>query len=99
MLALSSAFYIDFRQIYSPKSLGLWFLPGLSTSSKTPPSLFCQTPLLNLQTVQGPPPFLGNSPPTYLFFVNPSSKNRIYRWTAALIKLFILNPILSLKSN
>ena len=73
MLALSSTFYIDFRQIYSPKSLDSWFLPGLSTSSKTPLSLFCQTPLLNLQTVQDrpPPPFFKQFFPYILVFCQP----------------------------
>ena len=65
----------------------------------TPP-LSCQAPPpLNLQTVKAAP-FLGN-PPLYWFFVNPSPppKSRIFQWNQIILRFFILNCILSFKSN
>ena len=66
---------------------------------KNHPSSFLPSPPLNLQTVKAAP-FLGN-PPLYWFFVNPSPppKSRIFQWNQIILRFFILNCILSFKSN
>ena len=71
---------------------------GINLPSKTPP-LFLAKPPLNQQTVQAPS-FLGNSP-LYIGFLwtPPPPKSQIFQWTAKILKFFILNTILSFKSN
>ena len=45
------------------------------------------------------PPLLGN-PPFYIGFSwTPTPKNQIFQWTFKILKFFILNTILSFKSN
>ena len=72
---------------------------GVSTPPlKPPPPLSFQAPQ---QTVQAPL-CLGNLPPLYWFFMNPPShplKSQISHWTCKILKFFILNTILSFKSN
>ena len=69
----------------------------------TPPSKillpsFLPSPPLNLQTVQAP--LFRQSPPYILVFrAHPPPKNQIFQLTPKTLKLFILNPILSFKSN
>lgn len=59
-----------------------------NSENKAPPPL-SPSPLLNVQNFQAPP-FLA-TPPMYWFFRNPNPKNRIFRWTPIMLKLFILN--------
>ena len=63
---------------------------------KNATSLFLAKPSLNRQTVQAPP--FRQSPSLYWFFVNPP-KSQIFQWTPKILKVFILNTILSFKSN
>ena len=62
---------------------------GVSNPPQKQPPLSCQTPPLNLQTVQAPP-FLDNPPPPslYWFFVKPPSKSPIFQWTPKTFKVF-----------
>ena len=62
-----------------------------------PPPLSCQAP--HLKSINCPSPLFTQSPPLYWFFVNPSPKSRIFQWTLKILKVFILNTILSFKSN
>ena len=68
---------------------------GYQLPLKTPP-LFCQSPPLNLQTVQAP--FLGNPPSSFFGELSPP-KSCIFQKTPEILKFFILDPILSFKSN
>ena len=61
------------------------------------PPLFLAKPPLNQQTVQALPPFLGNPPP-YIGFSRPPQKSDL-SVNPRNIKVFILNAILSFKSN
>ena len=63
--------------------------------SKTLPS-FLQAPLKPTNCPS--PPFLGN-PPSILVFQDPPSKSRIFQPTPKILKFFVLNIILSFKSN
>ena len=86
-----------------PPTIKLWILTciGVSAlSSKTPLSYFLPSPPLNRQTLQALPHlFLGNPPRLYWFFVNPRPKSPIFQWTSKILKFFILNIMLSFKSN
>ena len=68
--------------------------------SKTPPPFFLPSPLLKSANCSSTP-FLGN-PPLYVGFSwtpFPLPKSHIFQWTAKMFKFFILNTILSFKSN
>ena len=69
---------------------------GINPPQKHHP-LFLAKPPLNQQTVQAPPPLLGN-PPYILAFHDPP-KSQIFQWIPKTLKFFILNTILSFKSN
>ena len=70
---------------------------GVSTPSKKPSPLSCQAPhLLDLQTVQVP---LFKRSPLYIGFSWTLSKSAIFQWNPKTSKFFILNTILSFKSN
>ena len=75
---------------------------ALSTPLKNTSSLLsCHaTPPLTLQIAQALP-FFRQSPTIYWFFVNPlpHSKIQIFPWTPKILKFFILQLILSFKSN
>ena len=73
---------------------------GINPPSKTP--AFLPSSHLNRQTVQAPPPFLGNPAPSISVFHEPpppSPKSQIFWWTPKILEFFILNTILSFKSN
>ena len=72
---------------------------GVSTPPQKHHPLFLANPSpLNRQTVQAPPLFR-QSPSLYWFFVSPLLKTQIFQWTSKMLKFFILNTILSFKSN
>ena len=70
---------------------------GINPPSKTPLPSFLPSPPLNLQTVQAP---LFKYCPLYIGFSwTPPPKSWIFQWAPKISKCFILNPILSFKSN
>ena len=74
--------------------LGITVSTSPSPLKNTTPS-FLPSSLLNLQSVQPPLPFLAIPPPLYWFFINPPPPLP----PSLKIGFFILNPILSFKSN
>ena len=96
----------DYFFINSSFSWSVWVLHnyyivciGVSTPLQKHHLLFLVKPALNLQTVQAPP--FRQSPYILVFHdpPPPSSKNQIFQWTPKILKSFILNTILSFKSN
>ena len=63
----------------------------------SPPPFLAKPPPLNRQIVQAPL-FLGN-PPLYIGFSRTPPKSRILQWNPKILKFFMLNTILSFKSN
>ena len=72
---------------------------GVSNPQKHPSFFFAKPPLKSSNCPKPASPlFLGYSLPINWFFVNPP-KNRIFQWTSIILGFFILNTILSFKSN
>ena len=71
---------------------------GINSSPQKHYPLFLAKPPLLKSANRPSPPFLGN-PPYILVFHEPPPKNQIFQWTPKILKFFIINPILSFKSN
>ena len=79
---------------------------GISTTLKsitpTPHPSFLSSPLKFPNCSSAPPPFQTILPSILVFCdtpLPPSHKSQIFQWTPKMLRLFILNSILSFKSN
>ena len=60
-----------------------------------PPTPLHPTPSPLVKSANYPsPPFLGNLPPLYCFFVNTPPKNQIFQWTPKILSFSSLTPYL-----
>ena len=72
---------------------------GVSNPQKHPSFFFAKPPLKSSNCPKpASPPFFRLFPPYKLVFCEPP-KNRIFQWTSIILRFFILNTILSFKSN
>ena len=72
---------------------------GVSNPQKHPSFFFAKPPLKSSNCPKpASPPFFWLFPPYKLVFCEPP-KNRIFQWTSIILRFFILNTILSFKSN
>ena len=72
---------------------------GINPPKKHHPRLSCQAPLKFANCPSPPPPLFRQSTPLYWFFVNSPTQMSDFSVNAQNVKVFILNPILSFKSN
>ena len=90
IFSIGKAYFYEFLQLTISKPS----IVCTTTPQKHHPLFLAKPPLKLLPKS----PFLGN-PLLYIGFLWTASKNGILQWTPKILKLFILNTILSFKSN